>query len=227
MKLYNAGLSPNALRVRAVANELGIAARTPRRRSARRRGQGAGAPDAATRTPRFRCSSMATSCSGRAGRSPPTSPPEAGGRALSRDLRARAIVDQWSYWQAIHLGPAAATHRVRALHEAASSAGRARRGGDRAPAPGGQPVPRGARGRARRARTGSPARSASPTSPSRRRSPYRSVAAPCPSATARAACLDGAHRGPALVAGRPSRRCRRSSKAAELAASRRRVLKKG
>src|ERR1044072_7498913 len=106
MKLYNANLSPNALRVRAVANELGspleivdVALRKGENKSA---------------------SYLAINPNGKV-------PVLVDGdfvlwesRAMNAYLAAefpdkdlyptqlarRAIVDQWSYWQAVHLGPA-------------------------------------------------------------------------------------------------------------------------
>ena len=50
---------------------------------------------------------MAISCFGRAAPSTPISPslkPERG--LYPSDPKKRAMVDQWSYWQAVHLGPA-------------------------------------------------------------------------------------------------------------------------
>lgn len=104
MKFYNADFSPNCLRVRAVANELGIKldiVDVDLRK---------GAPDAM----------KALNANGKvpvlddngfglwesraisaylAGKDPAK-------RLYPDDIVKRALIDQWSYWQAIHLGPA-------------------------------------------------------------------------------------------------------------------------
>lgn len=106
MKLYNADRSPNALRVRSVAYELGIEFETVE--IDMRAGE--------TKTPEF----LALNPNGkvpvlvdgdfvlwesRAIDSYLASlKPERG--LYPDDPKARAVVDQWSYWQAIHLGPA-------------------------------------------------------------------------------------------------------------------------
>lgn len=106
MKLYNADRSPNALRTRSVLYELGIEFETVE--IDMRAGE--------TKTPEF----LALNPNGkvpvlvdgdfvlwesRAIDSYLASlKPERG--LYPDDPKARAVVDQWSYWQAIHLGPA-------------------------------------------------------------------------------------------------------------------------
>jgi len=106
MKLYNGNLSPNALRVRAVVYELGIEVETV----------DVDFRVGGNRTPEF----LKLNPNGKV-------PVLVDGdlvlwesRAINAylatkypaknlypaDLRQRAFVDQWSYWQAIHLGPA-------------------------------------------------------------------------------------------------------------------------
>lgn len=106
MKLYNAGLSPNALRVRAVANELG----TPLElidvdlRDAEAKVRALLKVNPNTKVPvlvdgdfvLWESRAITAYLAGLK--------PEAG--LYPADLRARAIVDQWSYWGAIHLGSA-------------------------------------------------------------------------------------------------------------------------
>jgi glutathione S-transferase len=106
MRLYNANFSPNALRVRAVANELGIALEIVEvdiRKGDNR------AEDFLARNPNAKVPVLEDGdfvlwesraiCAYLAGLKP-----EAG--LYPSDLRTRAIVDQWAWWQAIHLGPA-------------------------------------------------------------------------------------------------------------------------
>jgi glutathione S-transferase len=106
MKLYNANLSPNALRVRAVANELAIPLEIIE--IDLRKGE--------NKTPSY----LAINPNGKV-------PVLVDGdfvlwesRAIDAylaslrpaaglypgDAKQRAVIDQWSYWQAIHLGPA-------------------------------------------------------------------------------------------------------------------------
>lgn len=106
MKLYNADLSPNALRVRAVACELGIdldiidvdlrkgGNRTPEFLKLNPNGKVPVLVDGdfvlwESRAINAYLASLK---------------PEKG--LCPADARQRAIVDQWSYWSAIHLGPA-------------------------------------------------------------------------------------------------------------------------
>jgi len=106
VKLYNANFSPNALRVRAVANELGIELEIVEvdiRKGDNR------AEDFLARNPNAKVPVLQDGdfvlwesraiCAWLAGLKP-----EAG--LYPADLKARAIVDQWAWWQAIHLGPA-------------------------------------------------------------------------------------------------------------------------
>lgn len=106
MRLYNANFSPNALRVRAVANELGIdleIVEVDIRKGDNRsddflaRNPNAKVPvledgDFVLWESRAICAYLAAQ------------KPEAG--LYPADPKARAIVDQWAWWQAIHLGPA-------------------------------------------------------------------------------------------------------------------------
>jgi len=103
MKLYNAGLSPNCVRVRAVAEELGVALdivdvdlRNP--------------PDELkTLNPNGKVPTLVDGDvvlwesrainAYLAGKDPEK-------RLYPDDIVRRALIDQWSYWQAIHFGPA-------------------------------------------------------------------------------------------------------------------------
>jgi glutathione S-transferase len=106
MKLYNAGISPNALRVRAVVFELGLDVEII---DVNLRDSDA---KVATLLPFNPNTKVPTLVDGDfvlwesraingylAGLKP-----EAG--LYPSEPRRRAIIDQWSYWQAIHLGPA-------------------------------------------------------------------------------------------------------------------------
>ena len=106
MKLYNANFSPNALRVRAVAHELGVDLKIV---DVNIRG-GDNRTDAfLARNPNAKVPVLEDGdfvlwesraiCAYLTGLRP-----EAG--LYPEDLKARAIVDQWAWWQAIHLGPA-------------------------------------------------------------------------------------------------------------------------
>jgi len=106
MKLYNANLSPNALRVRAVVNELGIALEVI----------DVDLRSGGNRTPEF----LALNPNGKV----PVlvdgdfvlwesrainaylakMKPEAG--LYPADARKQGVIDQWSYWHAVHFGPA-------------------------------------------------------------------------------------------------------------------------
>jgi glutathione S-transferase len=107
MKLYTAGLSPNALRTRAVVFELGLPVELE---------------EVNLRDPAIKVGTLAPW-------NPNTKVPvlvdgdfslwesrainaylAAGSPLYPDDRRRRAIIDQWCYWQAIHLGPA--MHRV-------------------------------------------------------------------------------------------------------------------
>ncbi|NQV80608.1 MAG: glutathione S-transferase family protein [Alphaproteobacteria bacterium] len=104
MKFYNADFSPNCLRVRAVANELGIEmdiVDVDLRK---------GAPDdmkalnANGKVPvlddnGFGLWESRAITAYLAGKDPAK-------RLYPDDVVTRALIDQWSYWQAIHLGPA-------------------------------------------------------------------------------------------------------------------------
>jgi glutathione S-transferase len=106
MRLYDASLSPNALRVRAVANELGIdleLVEVDLRKGDNRtddflaRNPNAKVPvledgDFVLWESRAICAYLAAL------------KPEAG--LYPAEPKERAIVDQWAWWQAIHLGPA-------------------------------------------------------------------------------------------------------------------------
>ena len=106
MRLYNANFSPNALRVRAVAFELGIdieIVEVDLRRGDNRAGEflrrnpNAKVPvledgDFVLWESRAICTYLASL------------KPEAG--LVPSDLEPRALMEQWSWWQAIHLGPA-------------------------------------------------------------------------------------------------------------------------
>ncbi len=106
MRLYNANFSPNALRVRAVANELGIdleIVEVDIRKGDNR------SDDFLARNPNAKVPVLEDGdfvlwesraiCAWLAAQKP-----EAG--LYPADPKARAIVDQWAWWQAIHLGPA-------------------------------------------------------------------------------------------------------------------------
>lgn len=106
MRLYNANLSLNALRVRAVASELGIDLEIVevdiRKGDTRTEDFLAKNPNAKVPVledgdfvlweTRAICGYLAAL------------KPKAG--LYPADLKARAIVDQWAWWQAAHLGPA-------------------------------------------------------------------------------------------------------------------------
>ncbi len=105
MKLYNANLSPNCLRVRAVALELGIdleiievnvfqgGASTPEYKALNPNGKVPLLVDG-----EFVLWESRAICGYLASKRPE-------GGLQPSDPKGRAIVDQWSYWQAIHLGP--------------------------------------------------------------------------------------------------------------------------
>ena len=106
MKLYNANFSPNALRVRAVANELGIELeiievdiRAGNNRAADYLVKNANAKVPMLEDGDFVLWESRAICTYLAGLKP-----DAG--LYPQGLKVRAIVDQWSWWQAVHLGPA-------------------------------------------------------------------------------------------------------------------------
>jgi glutathione S-transferase len=106
MKLYNANLSPNALRVRAVVNELGIPVeivdvdlrkgenKTPAYLALNPNGKVPVLVDGDFVLWESRAIDAYLAAT----------KPESG--LYPTDLRKRALVDQWSYWQAVHLAPA-------------------------------------------------------------------------------------------------------------------------
>lgn len=106
MRLYNANFSPNALRVRAVAHELGVELeivevdiRAGDNRAAEFLARNSNAKVPVLEDGNFVLWESRAICAYLAGIRP-----EAG---LYYDgLKTRALVDQWAWWQAIHLGPA-------------------------------------------------------------------------------------------------------------------------
>ena len=106
MKLYDAGLSPNCMRVRAVAHELGLELEL--RPVDLRTGEGAQewfrALNPNGKVPVLQDGDFVLWESRAIVGYLAAQRPE---RDLyPTDPKARALVDQWSYWQAIHLGPA-------------------------------------------------------------------------------------------------------------------------
>ena len=105
MKLYNANFSPNCLRVRAVIFELdadveivdvdvfGGGAQTPEYLAINPNGKVPAFSDGDLHL--FESRAINTYLASL----------DPGRRLYPKDLKKRAIVDQWSYWQAIHLGP--------------------------------------------------------------------------------------------------------------------------
>jgi len=105
MKLYNANFSPNALRVRAVAFELGIDLEVI---EVDMRAGGTKTDEFLTMNPNGKVPVLQDGdfvlWESRAINSYLASQkPQAG--LYPEDAKARAIVEQWSNWQAIHLGP--------------------------------------------------------------------------------------------------------------------------
>lgn len=105
MKLYNAALSPNALRVRAVAQELGI---TLDLVEIDMRGGSHKTPEYLEmnpmgKVPVLKDGDFALWESRAIIGYLASLRPEAG--LYPDDPKRRAIVDQWSYWQAVHLSP--------------------------------------------------------------------------------------------------------------------------
>ena len=106
MRLYNANFSPNALRVRAVAHELGVELeivevdiRAGENRAAEFLARNSHAKVPVLEDGNFVLWESRAICAYLAGIRP-----EAG--LYPDGLKTRALVDQWAWWQAIHLGPA-------------------------------------------------------------------------------------------------------------------------
>ena len=106
MRLYNANFSPNALRVRAVAHELGVELeivevdiRAGDNRAAEFLARNPNAKVPVLEDGNFVLWESRAICAYLAGIRP-----EAG--LYPDGLKTRALVDQWAWWQAIHLGPA-------------------------------------------------------------------------------------------------------------------------
>ena len=150
MKLYNADLSPNALRVRAVANELGIELELVdvNLRDAKEKVETLLPWNPNTKVPVLVDGDFVLWESRAIIAYLASLRPEAG--LYPADPKRRGIIDQWSYWGAIHLGPALQRVSFERFIKAKLRHGRAGRGGDRRPAEGGGAVPAGARRRARR-----------------------------------------------------------------------------
>jgi glutathione S-transferase len=110
MKLYNANLSPNALRVRAVASELGIDLDVVEVDF--QKGENKAAPYLAInpngKVPVLVDGDFVLWESRAINAYLASLKPERG--LYPEDPKRRARVDQWSYWHAVHLGPA--TQRV-------------------------------------------------------------------------------------------------------------------
>jgi glutathione S-transferase len=106
MLLYNANLSPNALRVRAVAHELGIALEIVDvdLRKGENRSETFLALNPNGKVPVLVDGDFVLWESRAINAYLVSLKSERG--LYPKDPRKRAIVDQWSYWQAIHLGPA-------------------------------------------------------------------------------------------------------------------------
>lgn len=110
MKLYNADPSPNCFRVRAVINELGLEVELVDVDLSGKAPKPAGFLDASPsgKVPAFVDDDGFMLFESRAIAAYLASKrPERG--LYPDDPRRRAVVDQWSYWQAIHLGPAMQT----------------------------------------------------------------------------------------------------------------------
>ncbi len=105
MKLYNANFSPNCLRVRAVVHELGVRLEIVEvdvfggeNKTPEYLGRNPNAKVPVLEDGDFVLWESRAINAYLAGLDPER-------RLYPEDLRSRAIVDQWSYWQAIHLGP--------------------------------------------------------------------------------------------------------------------------
>jgi len=106
MLLYNANLSPNALRVRAVAHELGIPLEIVEvdLRKGENRSEAFLALNPNAKVPVLVDGDFVIWESRAINAYLASLAPERG--LYPENPKKRAIVDQWSYWQAIHLGPA-------------------------------------------------------------------------------------------------------------------------
>lgn len=106
MKLYNANLSPNCLRVRAVAHELEIELEMIEidLRAGGTKAEAFLALNANGKVPVLVDGDFTLWESRAITAYLAALAPERG--LIPDDPRARAIVDQWSYWQTLHLGPA-------------------------------------------------------------------------------------------------------------------------
>jgi glutathione S-transferase len=105
MKLYNADLSPNALRVRAVASELGIDLEIidVDLRKGENKSEAYLAMNPNGKVPVLVDGDFVLWESRAINAYLASLRPEAG--LYPADAMKRAIIDQWSYWQAVHLGP--------------------------------------------------------------------------------------------------------------------------
>jgi glutathione S-transferase len=106
MQLYNADLSPNAMRVRAVANELGIELDIVNvdLRAGENKSQSYLAMNPNGKVPVLVDGDFVLWESRAINAYLASLRPERG--LYPEDPKRRAIIDQWSYWQAIHLSPA-------------------------------------------------------------------------------------------------------------------------
>jgi glutathione S-transferase len=106
MLLYNVNLSPNALRVRAVAHELGVTLEIVDvdLRKGENKSKSFLALNPNGKVPVLVDGDFVLWESRAINAYLARLKPEKG--LYPEDARKRAIVDQWSYWQAIHLGPA-------------------------------------------------------------------------------------------------------------------------
>jgi glutathione S-transferase len=105
MKLYDAGLSPNALRVRAVANELGIALQLIEvdLSDTAAKAEALAPVNPNTKVPVLVDGDFVLWESRAINGYLASLRPEAG--LYPADARARAVVDQWTHWHAIHMSP--------------------------------------------------------------------------------------------------------------------------
>jgi glutathione S-transferase len=105
MKLYNADLSPNALRVRAAASELGIDLEIidVDLRKGENKTESYLAMNPNGKVPVLVDGDFVLWESRAINAYLASVKPQAG--LYPADAKKRAIVDQWSYWQAVHLGP--------------------------------------------------------------------------------------------------------------------------
>jgi glutathione S-transferase len=106
MKLYNSNGSPNALRSRAVIHQLGIEVEIVNLDFASKENR---SPEFLKLNPNGKVPTLVDGDlvlweSRAVNAYLAAKKPEAG--LYPAELKARALIDQWSYWQAIHLGPA-------------------------------------------------------------------------------------------------------------------------